>query len=346
MRSIHYHRYGNPEDVLRVDHVPEPPAPGADEVLIRVLLRPVHPGDLLGVSGRYRAPGDTAPLPEGGARPGFEGMGLVEAVGASVQAEGRLRPGMRVAFFPGRGAWGERTVVAAEFVTALPDAVPDAIGAQLHVNPLTAQMLLRAAREAGVGPQGAMAITAAGSAVAKLLAALALDAGLPVIGLVRSGAGVEELKALHPRLPVVATDREDWREAFERALDGRPLRAVLDAIGGPLPSELFLSLAPGGSLVMYGDMTGEPLRIPALMLPMRDLRIGGVSVGRWAGLPAAQRQQDLQGALRLARDHAALFEVAAEYPLDEVSAAVAHAQRPAKRGAVLLASKDEVGAQT
>jgi NADPH:quinone reductase-like Zn-dependent oxidoreductase len=104
MRSIHYHAYGRPEDVLRVDDVAPPAAPGPDEVRVRVLVRPVHPGDLLGVAGRYRAPSDTAPVPAGGNRPGFEGMGIVDAVG--MHAAGRLRPGMRVAFFPGRGAWG------------------------------------------------------------------------------------------------------------------------------------------------------------------------------------------------------------------------------------------------
>ncbi|MFK3739158.1 zinc-binding dehydrogenase [Massilia sp. TN1-12] len=343
MRSLAYHRYGNPEQVLQLDQVNDPPAPGPDEVLVRVLSRPVHPGDLLGVAGRYRAPGDTAAVPIGGVRVGFEGMGTIAAVGSAVQAEGRLAPGMRVAFFPGRGAWSERAIVAAQFVTPLPDDVPDERGAQLHVNPLTAQMLLRAAYRAGVGTgetQGAMVLTAAGSSVAKMVAALALEEGLPVIGLVRGSAGAAELAHLLPGLPVVATDTPDWRERLERLLEGRPLRTVFDAIGGDLPSELFLRLAPGGTLVTYGDMSGEPLRIPALMLPMRDLHIEGVSVGRWAALPPAQRQQDLQGALYLARRHPALFEVAGSYDLAAVAEAVRHAGRPGKRGAVLLTSFD------
>lgn len=343
MRSLAYHRYGNPEQVLQLDHVNDPPAPGPDEVLVRVLSRPVHPGDLLGVAGRYRAPGDTAAVPIGGVRVGFEGMGTIAAVGSAVQTAGRLAPGMRVAFFPGRGAWSERAIVAAEFVTPLPDDVPDERGAQLHVNPLTAQMLLRAAYRADVGPgetQGAMVLTAAGSSVAKMLAALALEEGLPVIGLVRGSAGAAELARLLPTLPVIATDTPDWRERLERALEGRPLRAVFDAIGGALPSELFLRLASGGTLVTYGDMSGEPLSIPALMLPMRDLHIEGVSVGRWAGLPPARRQQDLQGALYLARRHPALFEVASSYDLAEVAEAVRHAGQAGKRGAVLLTSFD------
>lgn len=338
MRSVRYHAFGLPEEVLRVDHEPLPPPPGPGEVLIRVLTRPIHPGDLLGVAGRYRTPGDPTPVPTGGNRPGFEGMGVVEAVGAGVDAKVQLRPGTRVAFFPGAGAWGERTLVRAEFVTALPSEVPDAIGAQLHVNPLTAQMLLRAARQAGVGAEGVMLLTAAGSAVAKLLAALALRAGLPIVGLVRSSAGTKELAGMHPDMPVVATDTPEWRDKLTCYLGGRPVRAVVDAVGGALPSELLLRLAPGGTLVAYGDMSGEPLSIPALMLPMRDLHLEGVSVGRWTGLPPEQRREDLHGALDLARHYPHLFEVAASYDLDDVSAAAAHVQRAGKRGAVLLTS--------
>jgi NADPH:quinone reductase-like Zn-dependent oxidoreductase len=336
MRIVQYHSYGNPEQVLRVNEAP-PPAPGPDQLLVRVLSRPIHPGDLLGVEGRYSGASAGAPVAAGAASPGFEGMGVIEAVGSAVPA-GPLVPGARVAFFPAGGAWGELALVPAQFATVLPEGVPAAAGAQLHVNPLTAQMLLRAARAAGAGAQGAMVLTAAGSGVARLLAALALDAGLPVIGLVRSSAGAAELAAVHPRLPVVATDRPDWHAALELALDGKPLRAVVDAVGGALASGLFRRLAPGGTLVTYGDLSGEPLSIPALPFSVRDLRIEGVSVGRWAGLPAEQRRLDVQGALELALRHPHLFEVAASYDLGEVGMAVAHSRRARKGGAVLLTS--------
>jgi NADPH:quinone reductase-like Zn-dependent oxidoreductase len=337
MRIVQYHSYGNPEQVLRVNEMAPPPAPGPDQLLVRVLARPVHPGDLLGVEGRYSGASAGTPVTAGAASPGFEGMGVIEAVGSAVPA-GRMVPGARVAFFPAGGAWGELALVPAQFATVLPEAVSDAAGAQLHVNPLTAQMLLRAVRAAGVGAGGALVLPAAGSAVAKLLAALALDEGLPVLGLVRSGAGAAELADLHPGMPVIATDQPDWRAVLERALDGKPLRAVADAVGGSLPSELFERLAPGGTLIMYGDMTGEPLGIPALMLPVRDLHIEGVSVGRWAGLPAEQRRQDVQGAIGLALRHPHLFGVAASYSLEEVASAVIHSRRARKGGAVLLMS--------
>jgi NADPH:quinone reductase-like Zn-dependent oxidoreductase len=170
MRTILYRIYGEPAKVLELADVPEVAGPAANEVLIRVISRPIHPGDLLGVAGRYRAPGDTSNVAPGGNRPGFEGMGFIDAVDASAG----LSVGARVAFFPGRWAWGERVVVAASFVTVVPANVSDDIAAQLHVNPLTAAMLLRAAEAAGLKAdnEGVVVVTAAASGVAQLVAAL------------------------------------------------------------------------------------------------------------------------------------------------------------------------------
>lgn len=55
--SIRYHAFGAPEDVLRVDREPAPLRRELDEVPIRELMRPINPGDLLGIAGRYRSPG-------------------------------------------------------------------------------------------------------------------------------------------------------------------------------------------------------------------------------------------------------------------------------------------------
>ena len=62
MRSIIYHRYGESAEVLQVTEAPDLPVPGEGEVLIRATSRPVHPGELIGVRGLYRAPGNISPV--------------------------------------------------------------------------------------------------------------------------------------------------------------------------------------------------------------------------------------------------------------------------------------------
>jgi NADPH:quinone reductase-like Zn-dependent oxidoreductase len=340
MRTILYRSYGQPAEVLELADLPDPAGPAANEVLIRVLSRPVHPGDLLGVAGRYRAPGDTSNVAPGGNRPGFEGMGVVEAIGSGVTSSAGLSVGARVAFFPGRWAWSERVVVPASFVTVVPADVPDDVAAQLHVNPLTATMLLRAAEAAGLKAdgEGVAVITAAASGVAKLVTALARQRGLAVIGLVRSQAGIADLNASQAGVPVVSSADVGWQERIREAAKGKPIRAVLDCVGGDIAGDLLLMLGNGGTFISYGDLSGEPLRATALSFSVRNLRIHGVSVGGWAGLADDLRAEDIRTAISLAQREPALFHVAASYDLADVAKAVAHSQRAGKGGAVLLTS--------
>ncbi len=198
MRTILYRSYGEPASVLELADVPDLPAPAGNEVLIRVLSRPVHPGDL-------------------------------------------------------RGA-----------------ADPDA-------------------GQAGV--------------------------------------------------PVVSTAGTGWQERVRVAAKGKPIRAVLDCVGGDIASDLLAMLGSGGTFISYGDLTGEPLRATALSFSVRNLRIHGVSVGGWAGLPDDIRAKDIGAAISLAQREPALFRVAASYDLADVAEAVSHSQRAGKGGAVLLTSR-------
>ncbi len=333
MRAAVYFKHGKPEDVLQAVDVEDPKHPSHNEVLVRVLLRPVHHGDLLGVSGRYQ-PGSV--VPKEGVRVGFEGYGIVEAAGDGVA----LKPGTRVAFFPGNGAWSEKAIVSAEYVTEIPDIVTDESAAQLHVNPLTAALLLRSVETSGAQPgRDVVVLTAAGSAVARLVIGLLLDRGFDVVGIVRREAGVNELNVVFPDLPVVSTDKPGWQDKVISAAGGHPIGVVLDPVGGETASAAVGLLAQGGSLVSYGDLSGQPISVPALYFSTRDIRMSGVTVGRWAGLPVEIRKADLQLALELAASKPELFQVEQTFDLADVSQAAALVEKPGKSGTVLIASR-------
>ena len=78
IKAIVYQAHGKPEEVLRLEEQ-KLPAPAADEALVRVLAAPINPADLNQIEGKYPI---RAPLP---ATPGFEGAGVVEEIGGSVQ---------------------------------------------------------------------------------------------------------------------------------------------------------------------------------------------------------------------------------------------------------------------
>jgi NADPH:quinone reductase-like Zn-dependent oxidoreductase len=144
-------------------------------------------------------------------------------------------------------------------------------------------------------------------------------------------------------MPVISTNDPNWREQLHHATKGRPIRAVLDAVGGELASALASRMGQGGTLISYGDLSGQTINNPALAFSARGISITGVAVGSWGSLPDHVRARDIARSLQLARTDADLFDVAAEYDLAEVTQAVKHAERPGKAGTALLTSSPKIG---
>ncbi|WP_018902645.1 hypothetical protein [Rhizobium sp. 2MFCol3.1] len=161
-----------------------------------------------------------------------------------------------MAFFSGRGAWSEKAIVPAEYLTAIPHIVTKEAAAQLHVNPLTTAPLLRAVEVSSARPgQDVVVFTAAGSAVARLTIGLLIECGYDVIAIVRREAGVNELNVVFPDLPALSTESADWTDKVSVAADGRPIRVVLDPVGGEVASRVVGLLSQGGHLISYGDLS-------------------------------------------------------------------------------------------
>ena len=179
MNRIVHHELGEPSRVLRVEDGPSEPL-GPNQVRVRPSYAPIHPGDLLGIMGSP-AFGTPPTIGPGGRVPGFEGAGVVSEVGALVDAGLGLRPGLRVAFFPAPGSWRDEVIVPAGSVVPLPDSIPDEIGAQLLINTATAVTAIRTAHKS-VPPNArtgvVVLLTAAGSAVGRLLGKLLTDRGV------------------------------------------------------------------------------------------------------------------------------------------------------------------------
>lgn len=329
MRTVVHTRQGEPAQVLTLREEPERPRPGTGQVLVRMRVRPVHPGDLAGVEG---PPG--LPEQQSGARtPGVEGMGVVESVGPDVHT---LGPGQRVAVFPAPGTWADYVVVAADRAVAVPDEVGDETAALMLVNPLTLLMLYRALDGALRGRQGSVLQTAAGSSVGRLVGAAAVRHDLPLINLVRSASGAQKMRTLYPTLPVIATCDDDWREQVRHEAGEQGVRVVLDCVGGAMTRDLAELLADGGTLISYGQLGSGTTPLERLPLIRRALTVRGVNVLQWMSRTPEERAQDVAFALDLARNTPDLLEVAAGYDLADFEAAIEHARRPARTGTVLL----------
>jgi NADPH2:quinone reductase len=335
MKAIVFTRFGDPEKVLELKTLPDPTPPGPGEVVVRVTRRQLHPGNLMMVRGKFNIP-----LPaDGFLIPGADGVGVVETVGEGVDSAS-VKPGMRVIFNPSPGAWAERIRTRAELVTPIPDDLPDAIAVQMLPNAVIALMLLREAHRAvpDAGRDIPILLNAAGSSVARFLTIAAHRRGLKVMGTVRSENGANILSRRFPDLPVVSTADPDWLEQLRHAAGSRPLQVIMDPVGGAMIGDLVSLLGDGGTLLLYGAMSSNPITFPFAAVP-REIMLKGVSSSRWVqNTSAEQRRDDVAEAIEIGRNSPEKFEVEAEYDLARFANAVEHLERENRNGAILLAS--------
>jgi hypothetical protein len=69
----------------------------------------------------------------------------------------------------------------------------------------------------------------------------------------------------------------------------------------------------------------------------REIGIRGLTIGRWlSGVAPERRASDIASVTAIATALSAEFDVAGTYPLDQISAAAQHVNRPGKTGTVIV----------
>jgi NADPH:quinone reductase len=185
----------------------------------------------------------------------------VSEVGVRIDPGLGLKPGLRVAFFPAPGSSRDEVIVPASSVVPLPDSILDEIRAQMPINTATALTAIRAADDSlpvdartGV----VVLLTAAGSAVGRLLGKLLSDRSVKVIRLVRSEAGAEKLAKMLPGSPVLATDVAGWKDRAWAAAEGAKIHNAIDRVGRRLLGDIAELLSEGtGTVVNLGSLGGD-----------------------------------------------------------------------------------------
>lgn len=334
MKAMVYRRHGEPSDVLSHDEVPTPTNPGPNEAIVRVTKRMVHPID--GMLMRGILP---MPIPDEGAVPGGDGVGVVEQVGAGVDPSTGIVPGKRVMLFPVQGTWADRVVAPVGTVIPVPDDVSDATACQIVINGITAIALMRAALNAqGQAKDAPLLVTAAGSSVGRNLIALAQMRGAKAVAVVRSDAGAAVLKQSMPGVPVVSTERDGWTATVTAAC-GQPPSVVIDPIGGGMTAGWLDLLAYGGTLLTYGGMDARPSTISTIAVTSRELTIKGLNAYGWAaGTSPERRTADIADLFEMTRRAPQNFAEYREFPLADALEALSAAQASPRRGAAILSS--------
>jgi NADPH:quinone reductase-like Zn-dependent oxidoreductase len=324
MKQAVLEKFGQPEDVVRCVDVPDVGAPGAGEVVFDVLAFPINPADISMCKGSYRL---RPTLP---ATPGAECIGRVTAVGAGAS---HVRVGDLVVNLQ-RENWTQKRRVKADDVIPVPAGIDIRQGAMLRINPATALLLL--SDIVALQPGDWVIQNVANSAVGRLVIRLARARGIKTMNVVRRESLFAELSALGA--DACAVDGPDLAETVKAKTAGAPIRLGLDAVSGRATARLSACVGEGGVVCNYGSMTGEDPVMSRVSLIGNGQTLVGFILGRALATrtPAQVRalyadlaDQVLKGTLSA--------PVEKVYPIEEIKAALTHAQRGERSGKILVA---------
>src|SRR6202050_1858618 len=315
MRAVQLTAYGDPVEGLNYVDIPEPEAPGSNQVLLGVEFSPVNPSDLLLARGIY------------GIRPalptviGGEGVGRVLAVGAGLE---NVKVGDRVLAPLSSFTWRERMVISADGLFALPPGADPQQLAMLAINPPTAALLL--SEDVKLKPGEWVVQNSANSGVGRWVIAFAKTRGLKTVNIVRRPELVTELKAIGG--DVVVVDSPDVSKVIRGAIGQAELRLALDGVSGPATGVLAATLSPHGTLVCYAAMSSAPMSISPRNVIFKPLTVRGF----WLGHPesTAKSAPAVAQAAEMVASGRVHIPVTATYALSSIKEAVAHAQRGGK----------------
>ncbi len=280
-KVVRFYEHGGPEK-LRIEEL-NVGDPGAGEVRIRVEAIGLNRSEAMFRAGAYMQ------VPKFPSLIGYEGVGIVEALGANVQG---FSAGDRVCVMPNYrlgeyGLYGERAIVPARSLIAPPPGLTVVEAASIWMQYFTALAIYEVAH-ATVGD--AILIRAASSSVGLQLANWA---GAVPIATTRTGAKIAALKE-HGAKHVIATAESDLVAEVQRMTGGKGARIVFDPVGGPEVDTLAQAAAEEGIIIIYGGLSGRPTPYPHWPAALKGLSLRGwVASSIWNKPDRFARNRDL-----------------------------------------------------
>ena len=322
-----YERHGNPPDVLRVESQPWP-APAPDEVVVKMRAAPINPADLNQIEGKYPV------RPELPAIPGFEGAGVVVEIGADVKS---VTNGALVIVPHNIGTWRDAIAVKADELVIVPAGIEPVDAAMLKINPMTAWRLLHDYVDLKKGDW--LIQNAANSTAGRAVIQIARELSYKTVNVVRREELIDELRSEGG--DVVLVDGENLRNQAKNATGGASIRLALNSVGGDSALRLANCLAPASTMVTFGAMSLQPLKIPNGLLIFKDLRFRGIWINKWYdNATKEQRMETFRSLFDMAKRGLLKAKVEKAYPLAEARAAVARAAQGKRSGKIIFEFRD------
>jgi len=266
--------------------------------------------------------------------PGYEGVGIVEDVGAGVSQH---LLGKRVLPLRGEGTWQEYVKTSAELAVSIPDSIDNFTASQMYINPLTAWVICTEVLT--LKPNDVLLVNACGSSIGHIFAQLSKVLGFRLIAVTRSNNYTEKLLEFGAS-NVINTAENQLQSTVMELTNGVGATAAIDSVGGSSGNELAFCVRPNGRFLTIGLLSGiqvnwedivKKAKVHATLFHLRHWN-KNVSTDKW--------QETFNTLIALINDnHLRLMGVDSQYDLVKIREAVRVVESSKKgRGKVFLTS--------
>jgi NADPH:quinone reductase len=314
--------------ILRVADVPRRD-PGPGEVRIRVTSAGLNRADANYRLGKYllRSPGES--------RSGFEGGGIVDAVGTGVTG---IAIGDRVGVLPSsfdvvhEGAAADFMTVPADVVVPTPSTIDDRDAGAIWMQYLTVWGAV--VEIAALRPGDWVVVPAASSSVGIAAIQLVRARGGRVIATTTSASKVDALRRFEPDA-IIDTRGEPYVERVKEVTGGAGARIVFDPVFGPIVNDHMKVASYQGFVFVYGVLDFTPLTLQAGPLLRKNLRLEGYTLGPLLSDPARRARATAGIAEHLERrDFAPVVD--SYFPLERIQDAHRHLESNRQIGKIVV----------
>ena len=309
MKGIVVSSFGQPEVLEYTDCAD--PLVEPRQVLIEVRAASVNFADIKARSGAYHL-GRKPPFV-----PGLDVAGVVIGTGTEVSD---LQPGDHVVAFPASGSYAEKAVADRALTFVIPDhiAFVDAAAAALVSG--TATLMLE--HIAGIREGESVLVHGAGGGVGTMALQVARACGASLlVGTIGSLWKEEQVREAGAD-EVVDYRSAQYADEVKAMTGGGGVDIILNPFGGITIERDLQCLAPFGRLVVFGEMRGEPARIPANGLYTASRSVRGCSFGHYRKSRPQRAREVMERAIDLLSSGAIAVYVDRCFVLQE--AALAH----------------------
>ncbi len=323
-KAVRFHQLGGPE-VLHIEDVPAR-KPDAGEVLLKVEAVGLNRAESMYYHGVYM---ETVNPPSG---LGYEAFGKVLAVGRDVDPAlvGKTFatiPGFSMNQYP---VLAEEAVVPVSALATVPPSFSPVEAAAVWMQYCTAYGALVPLGK--VGTDDFVIITAASSSVGLAAIQIAKAQGATSIATTRTSAKKNKLLALGAD-HVIVTEEENLVARVQSITGGKGARIVFDPVGGDYINTLAQATANGGTIFLYGMLSGKSTPFPMAAFG-RHIGMFGYTFGELRGTPEWEAMK------KYIYDHLAdgsfKPEIAQTFPFDQTVGAYKYLESNQQIGKVVI----------